>query len=185
MTRLVDQPPSRFAIHEAGHAVMAVLCELRILRVVLAPPGTGCVSLAESAPVSAYDPDCLRSLHKHVLTLLAGKGAEERADADSTSVCLHPIHIYDYEGTNGVRALIGRWIGLTGENYSVELDRWERCVEEIFANDSVWEAVLQIARLADEASIVDGEKFLDGDLPRDIVHRLVHHGARARLTECC
>jgi len=177
--------PSREACHEAGHAVMADLCSIEISRVTITSGQdvVGMMSTPCHAPDSAQAVEDRRLLQKHVLILLAGRAAEERACPGITNVVLRPIHLHDYHGPNRANDLISRWTVLTGESVSAELELWEHRAESAFADDCLWGAVCRIAFMLDAAEKVDGEQYLTGAEVRDILARLIPNEKREAFTK--
>jgi hypothetical protein len=162
---------------------MADLCGIRVSRVSCqAQSGRVFPFLPFDPPHSAQTAEDLMLLQKHVLILLAGKAAEERALPGITNV--RQAHLYDYYQSGGARDLISRWTTSTWES-GTELALWERKVESVFADDCVWRAVCQVVSMLDAAETVDhGEKSLDGVEVHHVLARLIPSEKRKAFREC-
>lgn len=181
---LGGQIPSRLAWHEAGHAVMADLCGIRVSRLIAVSglSEEGITFLQFDPPHSAQTAEDLMLLQKHVLTLLAGKAAEERALPGITNV--RQAHLYDYHRSGGARDLISHWTTSTCEG-GTELASWERKAKSVFADDCVWNAVCQVASMLNAAGTTDhGEKSLDGVEVHHVLARLIPSEKREAFRKC-
>jgi hypothetical protein len=151
--RVAMAEPSIAAYHEAGHAVMAMLCGIRVLRVALKFEYTTNGSTeTDDSPRTAHSQAERELLEKHVLVSLAGSAAQSRANPASLKLFM------DSGDRDAAGALLRLLLseGATEERITELTESWmERAVERI-TDRTVWRAVETVATELQEKYFLSG-----------------------------
>jgi ATP-dependent Zn protease len=163
--RVAMANPSIAAYHEAGHAVMAMLCGIRVLRVTLKfEYATLGATETDDAPRMAHSQAERELLEKHVLVSLAGSAAQSRVNPASLELMF--MDSGDRDAAAGLlRLLLSE--DATEERITELTESWmERAVEHI-AGRTVWRAVETIATELQEKYLLSGaevQRLFDGSM---------------------